>query len=118
LPPPIVILSRTELAMLAVFLFGARWQAALARLIAVDRRLVGRWAAGERRVSARCSMLIIAAARERHRARLAALEDRFAMIAAALSEPVRRALLADPRASAPVCGASRRPGRPGRGIAV
>jgi DNA-binding transcriptional regulator YdaS (Cro superfamily) len=83
-----------DLAMLGCFLFGPRWQTALAREIGVSPRQMRRWKSGERRVSVRCSLRIVELARERHRRRLRAIDDRYRdMAGSLLSKEARQALL-------------------------
>jgi hypothetical protein len=67
-------LTAGQLSLLGAFLHGRRWKAALARELQVDRRLVQRWANGERPISARCAWSIIALVTNRHRRRVGALE--------------------------------------------
>jgi hypothetical protein len=55
-----------DLEPLAIFLCGPRWQSALARRINRSPRLVRRWVAGERPISAAASQRIIALVRDKH----------------------------------------------------
>jgi hypothetical protein len=94
-----IALSAADLGMLGCYLYGRRWQTALARELPVDPRLVRRWAAGERPVSTRYAAVIIALVSARHRRRLAALHAHFLAMVDSLGSPeVRLALLgyADP----------------------
>jgi hypothetical protein len=84
IPPPPRI-GPGDLARLGCFLYGRRWQTALARAIPVDPRLVRRWFKGDRPVSPRCALIVVELACERHRGRIAALEARYQAMAASLA---------------------------------
>ena len=90
-PPPII--SAGELRTLGVFLYGPRWQTALAGDLKVNIRTVQRWAAGDWPVSPRCAALIVARVRARHASRTAALQRSYIGMAEAMSAQLQAALL-------------------------
>ena len=87
-------LSPTELDALCVYLYGRRWKHRLSRDLAVDERLVHRWAAGELPVSVLCIKLIVALVLAQHLRRRHIEQARYlALVEAMTSAEVRAALL-------------------------
>ena len=88
-------LSRGDLETVGIFLFGARWQSALARAIHYNPRQVRRWIAGEIAVSIHASRRIEALTRERHSHQMRQLRASYlAMITSLSDTPMRARLLA------------------------
>jgi 5-formyltetrahydrofolate cyclo-ligase len=84
-----------DLVPLAVFLFGARWQTALAGAVHRSPRMVRRWAADERPISAAASQRIVALVRDKHSRQMAWQRATYlAMIGALSASPLRAQLLA------------------------
>jgi hypothetical protein len=88
-------LPLADLAPLATFLFGPRWQTTLARAVHRSPRMVRRWAAGERPISAAASQRIVALVRDKHGRQMAWQRATYlAMIGALSASPLRAQLLA------------------------
>ena len=87
-------LSRGDLKVLGIFLFGVRWQSALARAIHYNDRQIRRWVAGETAVSIHASRRIEALTRERHSHQMRQLRASYlAMITSLSDTPMRARLL-------------------------
>jgi hypothetical protein len=79
-----------------IFLFGPRWQCALARTIGRSDRQVRRWVAGELLVSIRASRLIEELVRSKHGKQMRRLRAGYPNMIAGLTDPGDpRRLLAD-----------------------
>jgi len=88
-------LSRGDLKVLGIFLFGVRWQSALARAIHYNDRQIRRWVAGETAVSIHATRLIEALTRDRHSHQMRRLRASYLTMIASLSDtPMRARLLA------------------------
>jgi hypothetical protein len=87
-------MSEGELRMLATYLFGPRWQSALARELRINLRLVQRWAAGDRPVSTRLSRQIAELVARRHAQRARQVRERYVAMAESLNPSLQAALLA------------------------
>jgi transcriptional regulator with XRE-family HTH domain len=92
-------LSASDLGVLGRYLYGPRWQSALARELGVSRQLVVYWAGGKRPVSEERTLRIAAIARRRHDKRVAAeLSGYIAMVdglSSALAKTLMLALIAN-----------------------
>ena len=88
-----ISVSPSELAMLGVFLYGPRWQTALARSLNVAPRSVRRWRCGERRVGPEHARLIAALVRAKHLRRAAEASRSYLAMVEALSSPALCAAL-------------------------
>jgi hypothetical protein len=88
-------LSPTDLGVLGRYLYGPRWQTALARELGVSRQLVVYWASGARQVSEERSHKIASIARARHDKRVAQERSGYvAMVEGLNSQSAKRLLLA------------------------
>jgi hypothetical protein len=84
-----------DLDVLAIYLFGPRWQSALARAVHRSDRQVRRWVAQEQPVSLYASALIEAMVRNKHSDQLRRLHVGYLNMIASLSESgIRSRLLA------------------------
>jgi hypothetical protein len=83
-----------DLEPLAIFLCGPRWQTALARCINRSPRLVRRWVAGERPISAAASQRIIALVRDKHSREMARARVVYLGMVGGLSPPISAQLMA------------------------
>ena len=63
-------LEPSDLEQLGTYLFGPRWQTALAHAVHRDPRLVRRWLAGGRKVTRHSAMLVEAMVRETYAKRM------------------------------------------------
>jgi hypothetical protein len=81
-------LTAGDLETLGTYLFGPRWQSALARAIGCSARQVRRWLAAERQVSRTASLRIVALTLDKHRARLRQTNAAFLHMVAGISDPV------------------------------
>ena len=87
-------LSAADLEIIGIYLFGPRWQYALARAVNRSDRQVRRWAAGEVAVSLHASRLIEALVRDRHGQQMRRLRASYlAMIGSLSDTPMRARLL-------------------------
>jgi hypothetical protein len=83
------------LATLGTFLFGPRWQCALARAIHYNDRQVRRWVGGKAAVSLYASELIEALTRDKHVHQMRRVRASYLAMVASLSDtPMRARLLA------------------------
>lgn len=80
-------LQPDDLELLGIYLFGPRWQSALARAIHRDPRLVRRWKGAQRQVSRSASTLIEALCRDKHEARMRRTNTSFLLMVASLEDP-------------------------------
>jgi hypothetical protein len=86
-------LSASDLGVLGRYLYGPRWQSAMARELEVSRQLVVYWAAGKRPVSERRSDQIAVIARARHDRRVTGELASYIALAEGLSSGAARALM-------------------------
>lgn len=86
-------MTRGELHLLGLYLYGPRWQTRLARALAVDPRMVRYWAAGARSISERRAATIGTMARDRHLRRLSAERSHYIGIVEAVVSPGLRAVM-------------------------
>jgi hypothetical protein len=75
-----------DLELLGIYLFGPRWQTALARAIGRDPRLVRRWVAAQRQVSHHASARIVALTLDKHKARIGRINADFLYMVASLCD--------------------------------
>ena len=88
-------LPLADLAPLAVFLFGGRWQTALARAVHRTPRMVRRWVAGEHPISRAASQRISELVRAKHDDQARWLRASYLdMIGGLTASPFRAGLLA------------------------
>jgi hypothetical protein len=86
-------LQSGDLEILGIFLFGPRWQCALAHAIQRDDRLVRRWVADERPVSMRASQLIEKLTRDKHGGQMRRLRATYLNMVSSLADTGIRARL-------------------------
>ena len=88
-------LSSEDLLILGIYLFGPRWQSAMARAIHRNDRLVRRWVAQDKPVSLYASRLIEKLVRDKHGSQMRLTRSVYlAMIASLSNKGVRGRLLA------------------------
>jgi hypothetical protein len=87
-------LTAGDLATLGRYVFGPRWQAALAREMGVSRQLIVYWASGKRAITKQRSLQVAVLARARHDRRVLAERSAFVAMSSGLaSEQARNVLL-------------------------
>jgi hypothetical protein len=86
-------LSASDLGVLGHYLYGPRWQSALARELEVSRQLVVYWASGKRAITLRWSHQIAALARARHDKRIAGERSTFIAMADAVTSSTARSVM-------------------------
>lgn len=80
-----------DLAPLGIFLYGPRWQSALARDVHRTPRMVRRWVAGERPISVDASRLIAELVRNKHAHQMRWIRASYLGMVTGLSTSVFRA---------------------------
>src|ERR1700751_2838274 len=88
-------LPPSDLEQIGAYLFGPRWQSALAHAVHRDPRLVRRWLAGDRQATRHTAELIEALAKGKHAERLRRPNTDFLMMVAGLSNAARKIRLLD-----------------------
>jgi hypothetical protein len=86
-------LSPSDLGVLGRYLYGPRWQTALARELGVSRQLVVYWASGARLVSEERSEKIARIARARHDKRVAAERSAYVAMVEGLNSHAAKSLM-------------------------
>jgi hypothetical protein len=86
-------LSASDLGVLGRYLYGPRWQSALARELGVSRQLVVYWASGNRPITEARSYRIAVIARARHDKRVASERSAYIAMAQGLSSNSARTLM-------------------------
>jgi len=86
-------LDPSDLEQLGTYLFGPRWQTALAHAVHRDPRLVRRWLAGGRKVTRHSAMLVEAMVRETYAKRMRRPNADFLLMVAGLGNAALRGRL-------------------------
>jgi hypothetical protein len=86
-------LSRADLAVLGRYLYGPRWQSALAKELKVSRQAVVYWAGGQRPISEARTRRIAALARARHDKRVIVERLAYVEMAGSLTSMAAKAML-------------------------
>jgi hypothetical protein len=86
-------LTAGDLATLGRYVFGPRWQAALAREMGVSRQLIVYWASGKRPVTKQRSLQIAVLARAKHDRRVLAERSSYVAMSSTLASEQARSVL-------------------------
>ena len=86
-------LSAADLASLGRYVFGPRWQSALAREMGVSRTIVVEWAAGRRPLNPKRSLQIAVIARAKHDRRVLAERSSYVALCSALGSDAAKGVL-------------------------